>query len=105
MMIREFDRDDDIDGVRACLIELQDFERRIDSRMPAGDEIADEYFEEMLSRCEECAGTIFVVAEGKEVAGYVSVLTRVRSGALDDGDLEYGLVADLICEPNTMRGL
>jgi len=40
MIVREFDRDADFDGMRACLIELQDFERRIDPRKPAGDETA-----------------------------------------------------------------
>ena len=40
MIVREFDRDADFDGMRACLIKLQDFERRIDPRKPAGDETA-----------------------------------------------------------------
>ena len=30
MIVREYDRDADFDGMRACLIERQDFERRID---------------------------------------------------------------------------
>jgi len=40
VIVREFDRDADFDGMRACLIELQDFERRIDPRKLAGDENA-----------------------------------------------------------------
>jgi len=40
MIVREFDRDADFGGMRDCLIEFQDFERRIDPRKPAGDEIA-----------------------------------------------------------------
>ena len=40
MIVREFDQDADFGGMRACLIELQDFERRIDPRKPAGDETA-----------------------------------------------------------------
>jgi GNAT superfamily N-acetyltransferase len=30
------------------------------------------------------------------IAGYVTVLAKVSSGELEDGDLEYGLVADLL---------
>jgi ribosomal protein S18 acetylase RimI-like enzyme len=34
-----------------------------------------------------------------EVAGYVSILTKVSSGELQDGDIEYGLVPDLVILP------
>src|SRR5687768_12324010 len=36
MIVREYDHDADFEGLRACLIELQNFERRIDPRMSAG---------------------------------------------------------------------
>lgn len=96
MLVREFDRDTDFDGIRACLIELQDFERRIDPRRPTGDEIADAYFSDVLSECTECDGRIFVADEGSEIVGYATVLAKVRSGALDDGNVEYAYVADLV---------
>jgi GNAT superfamily N-acetyltransferase len=103
MVVREYFRDTDIDGIRACLVELQDFERRIDSRMPAGDEIANMYISESVSKCAECHGRIFVADEDGEIAGYATVLAKVRSGALDDGDLEYAYVADLVVR-ETYRG-
>lgn len=96
MIVREYDHDTDIDGIRVCLVELQDFERRIDSRRPAGDEIANIYISDALSQCAECHGRIFVADEDGEIAGYATVLAKVRSGALDDGDLEYAYVADLV---------
>ena len=95
MIVREYDRNADFEGIRACLIELQDFERRIDRRMPAGDEIANAYISEALSKCAECHGRIFVADQKGEIAGYAMVLAKVRSGALDDGDLEYAYLADL----------
>jgi GNAT superfamily N-acetyltransferase len=103
MVVREYVRDSDIDGIRACLVELQDFERRIDSRMPAGDEIANIYISDAVSKCAECHGRIFVADEDGEIAGYATVLAKVRSGALDDGDLEYAYVADLVVR-ETYRG-
>jgi ribosomal protein S18 acetylase RimI-like enzyme len=96
MVIREFDRAADIDGLRACLIELQNFEREIDSRIPTGEDIADAYIRDAMSQCEECAGTILVVEVNATIAGYVTILSRVRSGEIDDGDLEYAYLADLI---------
>ena len=88
MIVREYERNADFDGMRACLIELQEFERRIDPRKPAGNEMATAYISDALSKCAECHGKIFVAVEEGEIAGYATVLARVRSGTLDDGDLE-----------------
>jgi GNAT superfamily N-acetyltransferase len=104
MIVREFDRNADFDGMRACLIELQEFERRIDPRKPTEDEIATAYISDALSKCAECHGKIFVADEEDEIAGYATVLARVHSGTLDDGDLEYAYLADLVVRA-TYRGL
>lgn len=96
MVIRAFNATADTDQIRQCVIELQDFERRIDSRMPSGEEIADAYIAELLSRCVENSGKILVAEVDGRLAGYVTILTKVRSGDLDDGDLEFGLVADIV---------
>lgn len=96
MIVREYSGGTDLDGVRVCLIELQDFERGIDPRRPAGNDIADAYLVETLSKCEDCQGAVFVADDEGELAGYVTVLTKVRSGELDDGNLEYAYVADLV---------
>jgi GNAT superfamily N-acetyltransferase len=78
------------------VIELQDFEHALDPRLPSGSDIVDEYIPQMLERCESCLGRIFVAEVDAEIAGYVTILTKVSSGELEDGDIEYGLVADLI---------
>jgi len=96
MIVREFDRDADFDGMRACLIELQDFERRIDPRKPAGEQIAVAYISDALSQCADYHGRIFVAEEKGEIAGYATVLAKMRSGSLDDGNLEYAYLADLV---------
>jgi GNAT superfamily N-acetyltransferase len=96
MIVREYRGDADFDGIRACLIELQDFERRIDGRKPRGDEIADACISDALSKCAECDGRIFVADESGQIAGYVTVLAKVRSDAVDEGDLEYAYLADLV---------
>ena len=94
--IREFDEVTDADYVRHCLVELQDFERRLDPRLPPGADIVDEYVPHMLDRCSRCEGKVLVAEVGNEVVGYVTILTRVQSEELEEGDLEYGLISDLV---------
>lgn len=94
--IRDYDEAVHLAGVRACMIELQDFERALDPRMPAGAEIVDVYVPQMLERCRECGGMVLVAEVDGEVAGYATVMIRVRSDEIEDGEFEYGLVSDLV---------
>jgi GNAT superfamily N-acetyltransferase len=96
LLIRIFDHDAHLAGVQACLVELQDFERALDSRLPSGAEIVVEYIPHMLARCKECGGAVLVAEVDGEVAGYATVLAKVQSGEIEDGDLEYGLISDLV---------
>ncbi len=64
--------------------------------MPTGAQIVDAYISDLKSRCERYGGKIFVAEINREVAGYAAVMTRVRSEDLEDGGMEYGLVADLV---------
>jgi len=94
--IIEFDRSAHLQQLRACTIELQDFEHALDPRLPTGADIVDEYVPQMLMRCKNCQGKIFVAEIGGDIAGYVMILTKVSSDELEDGGIEYGLVADLL---------
>ena len=79
-----------------CLIELQDFEREIDPRMPAGKDIAAEYVDHLFQRCIDCDGQILIAEKDNEIAGYTSVFAKVVSEEIDDGKLEYGLISDIV---------
>lgn len=96
ILVRDFDEKTHLNRVRECLVELQDFERLLDPRMPPGAEIVDRYIPQMLDRCRRCKGKVLVAEIDGRVAGYASILTRVRSEELEDGDFEYGLVSDLV---------
>jgi GNAT superfamily N-acetyltransferase len=96
MIIRTFDSKADTQQLRDCVIELQNFEREIDPRMPSGEEIVDDYIVAMLFRCRMCDGQVLVADIDGEIAGYVTMLNRVQSDDLDDGNLEFGLIADLL---------
>lgn len=96
MLIRDFDEEVHLIGVQACIIELQDFERSLDPRMPSGSEIVDDYVPRMLHRCKQCDGKVLVAEVDSEVAGFTTILTSVTSEEIEDGDIEYGLVSDLV---------
>ena len=95
-VIRKYSSETDAQQLRDCVIELQNFEREIDPRMPSGEEIVDDYIVAMLFRCRMCDGQILVADVDGEIAGYVTMLNRVQSDDLDDGNLEFGLIADLL---------
>ena len=88
------------------MIELQDFERELDARMPPGSHIVDDYVANMLAKCAEHDGKVFVAGTGHDVAGYVTLLSRVPSDGLEDGEYEYGLISDLVVlEPYRSNGI
>ena len=103
MIIRKYDAAVDADGLRSCLSELQDYECTLDPRMPPGADVVEPLFREMMARCEAHDGRIFVAEEERVIAGYVTVLARVRSDETDDGGLEYGLITDLMVRQRFRR--
>lgn len=94
--VRDYEPAKDADGIRACTIELQDFERRLDPRMPRGEEIVDDYLIQLVGRCAKYAGKVIVAEVNQDIAGFISVWTRVPSEEMDEGEFEYGYVSDLV---------
>ena len=95
MLIREFREDTDLEGLKNCVIMLQDHERSLDPRMPDGPAIADRYVQHLQSQCQDHDGTIWVAEIDGCLVGYVTLLTSVATDEIDDGDYEYGLISDL----------
>ena len=100
--IREY-RERDASAVTACIVELQEFERRIDERLRPGESMAADYLGELLRRCGECNGKILVAECDGRVAGFIVVLTRVAFEALDDPPGHYALVSDLVVRDGVRR--
>lgn len=106
VQIRDFDPDTDLAALRACVIELQDFEAALYERLPSGHEVVDNCVQHMFEQCEKCSGKIMVADVGGNVAGFVTVLCEVRSEEPDDGELVYGLISDLaVLEQHRARGI
>jgi len=104
--IRDFDPDTDRAALRACVIELQDFEAGLYERLPPGSQVVDNCVDHMLEQCVKCDGKVMVAEINGEVGGFVTVLCEVKSEEPDDGDLMYGLISDLaVLEKYRSRGI
>ena len=103
MLIRDYNAETDYDGLRACVVALQDFEYEIDGRFPDGESIVDVYIPDVLRRCEEYAGKIMVADVDGTIAGYIMVWTRHVTGDVEDGDFVCGRLCDLVVL-DTYRG-
>ena len=96
MSICDFDKSAHLHSVRECVIELQDFEHGIDPRIPPVIDIVDDFIPRLLHRCRLCDGKILIAEVDGEVAGFVTILSKVRNEEPEEGDFEYGLVSDLM---------
>jgi GNAT superfamily N-acetyltransferase len=50
----------------------------------------------LLHRCKLCDGKILIAEVDGEVAGFVTILSKVTNEEPEEGDYEYGLVSDLM---------
>ena len=86
----------DYSGVRTCMIALQEFERALDARLPAGPAMADAYLATLFERCARYAGRLFVAETESGVSGFVSVLGAYCLDAPCDDPTPYAYVDDLV---------
>ena len=106
--VRPYIPDRDLSALRRCFTELQEFERALDPRMPAGAKVVDDYLTLLFERCEQYRGRIFVAEVrsdgfGEQVAGYVCIWARAWSDEPDDGPVEYAFISDFLVLPAYRR--
>jgi ribosomal protein S18 acetylase RimI-like enzyme len=101
--IREYDPSRDAKALRQCLVELQDFERDLDPRIPEGDDVADGYLDLLFRRCRQFEGVVLVAEADAAVVGFVAVWTRYQSSEPNDDPSEHGFVPDLFVS-SSQRG-
>src|SRR5215468_5804868 len=96
LRIRDYDPSRDSHFLRACFVDLQDFERRLDLRIPPGEQVADSYLDLMFQRCREFEGVVLVADVDRVMVGFVTILTRYCSSEPDDDPRAHGFVTDLV---------
>jgi ribosomal protein S18 acetylase RimI-like enzyme len=95
--IREY-TNADIDGIKECLIELQDFERLMDPNRLKGMEIAHEYLEHLLKVCTEGKGKLFVVEIDGSIIGMISIYIEEDTRHIRKSK-KFATITDLIVLP------
>jgi GNAT superfamily N-acetyltransferase len=96
MQIREYRPETDRAAIRQSGIELQDFERELDPRLPAGEQMADEYLEEIFDRAGKFAGKMFVAEIDGRVAGFLSVLGACRLDEPSETPIPFAYIDHLL---------
>jgi ribosomal protein S18 acetylase RimI-like enzyme len=102
-MLREYDPAQHWSQVRSCVVELQEFERRLEPSLPRGQDMADGYLAFLLDRCSRVAGRVLVAEIDHVVVGFVAVLARVTPEEPDEDQTPYAYISDLVVLPRYRR--
>ena len=94
--IREYEPERDAPGLRACFVELQEYERALDPALLPAEQIALPYLERMFGRCRSWRGKVFVADVDGALAGFVCVWAKVPQEELDQDPRDQAYVADLV---------
>ena len=95
-LIREYDSHRDANGLRQCIVELQEFERRLEPSLPDGEAMADRALAFLLEGCARFVGKILVTEEDGALVGFVAVMTRVSPEDPHESPDEYAYISDLV---------
>ena len=99
-MIRDFEPGRDDDAVKACIVELQEFERAFEASLPQGEEMVDAYLCVLMDRNAKYAGQILVAEIDSDVVGFAAVQGRVEPEAPDEEQAPHSYVSDLVVLPD-----
>ena len=102
-VIREYEPDRDAQSLRTCIVELQEFERRIDPSLPPGAAMVEGYTSYLFDRCQAHAGKVYVVEADRLVVGFVCVWSNVAPSEPDEPQTSYAYVSDLVVLPRFRR--
>jgi GNAT superfamily N-acetyltransferase len=101
--IRDYAAESDAPALRACYIELQEFERALEPDLPPGEETADAYLALLFDRCARYRGRIFVAEREGRVIGFSGVQAAMPPDEPDEPQEPYAFVSDLVVLPEARR--
>jgi ribosomal protein S18 acetylase RimI-like enzyme len=98
-MIRDYESGRDDDAVKACIVELQEFERALEPSLPPGDAIAEAYLRVLIERNVKYGGRILVADVAGTVVGFTAIQGRVEPESPDEEQAPHSYVSDLVVLP------
>jgi diamine N-acetyltransferase len=102
-VIRAYDPSRDAAPLRQLVVELHDFERRLEPSLPESETMADPYVSTLFERCARWSGQVLVAEQSGAVVGFVVVLARVPPEAPDEIQHDHAYVSDLVVLPRHRR--
>jgi ribosomal protein S18 acetylase RimI-like enzyme len=84
VVVRSFDATRDAESLRECVIEQQDFHRRLEPSWPTGDAIVEDYLAYLDAECAAHNGCIIMAECRQQAAGFVCVVATTRNESPDD---------------------
>lgn len=96
MRIRDYQPQCDAASLRACIVEMQDFERALEPDLPAGEAMADSYLDFIVGRAARMNGRILVAEIDEAIVGFVGILPAVPPDEPDEPHAPYAYVSDLM---------
>jgi len=100
---REY-RPDDRQQVELCVVELQNFERRLEPCLTTGEQMAASYLRRLLQKIQDKSGSLTVSLVGDTIAGFVSSWCDGPEDPLESDFTCCGYIGELVVLPQ-YRGL
>lgn len=101
--IRRF-RPADREALRDLVLQLHESLRPLDDDLAPGEQIIEQYFDDLMSRVEQTGGAVFVAEDDSRIIGYVCLWGSVTPEDLDARPDPYSFLAELFVDPGS-RGL
>jgi ribosomal protein S18 acetylase RimI-like enzyme len=102
VVIRTYDPVADLDALRACIIEQQEFHRALESSWPEGQVIIDDYVNYLETECALHDGRVMVAECGGELVGFVGVVASTNNESPDD-PAPFAWIHDIFVRPAHRR--
>jgi GNAT superfamily N-acetyltransferase len=95
----------DQEAILACIVGLQEYERRLDPYTLPGETIAVPYFHELLENCREKRGLIYVADSNGQIVGFISMMVEQSHDTLTS-IREYLYISDIyVVESHRGQGI
>jgi ribosomal protein S18 acetylase RimI-like enzyme len=84
--------------IEACVVQLQDYEGRLDRYCPPGEQIAEAYVSDLLDKCARQRGKIYVAEAQGKVIGFIGLVIE-QENDVTTSLREFSYITDVVVLP------
>lgn len=89
-------RSEDQDSVKRCIVELQNFERALESDRVEGERVVERNFQELQEAHSENIGRLLVAEVEGDVVGFINVRFEHESQTYLSSLVDYAYISDIV---------